>query len=326
LGGLIDGKNAEGETIAHYQPVNTQGITVSYNEHRYLSHDGLSLYYRDYGSGDNVVVCLPGLTRNSKDFEDLATHLAGRWRVLTPDLRGRGRSDHDPKPANYNAATYAADSWRLLDELGIRRVALIGTSLGGLVSMIMADQQPQRLRGVVVNDMGPDVPPAAVSRILQYVGRTPPAKDWAAAARDAKLNYGLAFPGLPETFWERHVRHYWKEDEQGRPVPDMDPAIGDALRKAYGALKILRWLRRAGLLKRVRGVPIDPWDLYSALTMPALLLRGELSDVLTEDTVVRMQRSKPDLEVVRVPDRGHAPLLDEPRALEAVNRFLTRLP
>jgi pimeloyl-ACP methyl ester carboxylesterase len=301
------------------------GKSVRYTEHRYPSRDGLSLYYRDYGAGDDVAVCLPGLTRNCKDFEDLASYLSGRWRVLTPDLRGRGRSDHDPKPSNYNAATYARDTWRLLDTLGVRRVALIGTSLGGLISTIMADQQPERLRGVVINDMGPEVPPAAVNRILQYVGRTPPAESWAAAARDAQQTYGLAFPDLPDTFWQSHVRLYWKENEQGKPVPDFDPAIGDALRKAQSALKVLRWLRRAGLLRRVRGVPIDPWDAFHALTMPCLLLRGELSDVLAEDTVAKMQLAKPDLEVVRVPNRGHAPLLNEPAAREAIDRFLVRL-
>jgi len=298
---------------------------VSFTEHHYPSHDGLSLYYRDYGSGDDVVVCLPGLTHNSKDFEDLAGHLVGAWRVLTPDLRGRGRSDYDPNPANYNAGTYARDIWRLLDILGIRQVALIGTSLGGLVSLIMAYQQPKRLRGVVINDMGPDVPRAAVQRILKYVGRTAPAADWTSAARDAAKNYGLAFPGVSDDFWQSQVRLYWKENEQGNPVPDCDPAIGNALRKAQSAMKILRLLRRFGLLKQVRSIPIDPWDLFRALTMPALLLRGELSDVLTEDTVARMQSAKPDLKVVRVPDRGHAPLLDEFVARDAIDRFLEGL-
>ncbi len=302
---------------------------MSYTEHHYASHDGLSLYYRSYGSGDDVVVCLPGLTRNCKDFEDLANHLSGhlarRWRVITPDLRGRGRSDYDPKPSNYNVVTYAGDTWRLLDDLGIRRAALVGTSLGGLISLTMAARQPERLRGVVINDMGPDVPPAAVSRILQYVGRLPAAENWAAAAREAQQNYGLAFPDLPYEFWERHVHHYWKEDSPGKIVPDMDPAIGDALRKVHGAMKILTWLRRFGLLKRVRGIPIDPWELFDALTMPALLLRGELSDVLTEETAARMQSVKPDLQVVVVPNRGHAPLLDEPEALGAIDRFLDGL-
>ena len=303
---------------------------MSYSEHHFVSHDGLSLYYRSYGAGDDVVVCLPGLTRNCKDFEELAEHLAGNvtrpWRVLTPDLRGRGRSDRDPKSANYHPGTYVRDTWTLLDGLGVDRVALIGTSLGGLMSMIMADQQPKRLRGVVLNDVGPELPPEAVGRILQYVGRTPPASDWAAAAAAAKQNYGLAFPDAPDSFWDRYVRLSWAENPEGRPEPDMDPAIGEALRKAQDAVRLLRRLRRWGLLKRVGGVPIDTWDAFRAVTMPCLLLRGELSDVLTEDIVARMQRAKPDLAVQCVPERGHAPLLDEPVARAAIDGFLQRLP
>ena len=118
---------------------------MSYTEHHYRSRDGLSLYYRSYGSGDDVVICLPGLTRNSKDFEDLAKHLSTRWRVISPDLRGRGRSDHDPKTSHYFAGTYVKDVWTLLDGLDIERFAIIGTSLGGLMAMIMADQQAVRL-------------------------------------------------------------------------------------------------------------------------------------------------------------------------------------
>jgi pimeloyl-ACP methyl ester carboxylesterase len=306
---------------------------MSFSEHRFESHDGLSLYYRDYGrdygNGGDVAVCLPGLTRNSRDFEGLAGHLAGSpqrpWRVLSPDLRGRGCSDHDPRPANYHPGTYVRDTWALLDRLGVRRVALIGTSLGGLMSMIMADQQPDRLRGVVLNDVGPEIPPEAVARILQYVGRTPPAPDWRSAAAEARQNYGLAFPGVPDEFWERYVRLSWKENAEGRPAPDMDPAIGDALRKAQGAVRILRGLRRMRLLRRVGGVPIDTWDAFAGLTMPCLLLQGELSDVLTDDIVSRMRDRKPDLEVVRVPGRGHAPLLDEPIARAAIDTFLARL-
>jgi pimeloyl-ACP methyl ester carboxylesterase len=307
---------------------------VSHTEQRFTSHDGLSLYYRDFGGGEDVVVCLPGLTRNCKDFEDLAEHLArpgsagapNGWRVITPDLRGRGRSDHDPKPANYHPGTYVRDTWRLLDGLGIDRVALIGTSLGGLMSMIMADQQPARLRGVVLNDVGPEVPPEAVGRILQYVGRSPPAASWEAAAEEARRNYGLALPGVADDFWGRYARLSWKENAAGKPAPDMDPAIGDALRRAQGAVKLLRWLRRRGLVKRVRGLPIDTWDAFAAVTMPCLLLHGALSDVLTADIVRRMQERKPHLEVVQVPDRGHAPLLDEPIARAAIDDFLARHP
>jgi len=298
---------------------------MSYTEHHYRSEDGLSLYYRNYGSGDDVVICLPGLTRNSKDFEDLAGHLSTRWRVISPDLRGRGRSDHDPKPSHYFAGTYVRDVWTLLDGLGIRNFAIIGTSLGGLMAMIMADQQADRLRGVVLNDIGPEFPPDAVARILQYVGRTPPAPDWNTAATLIQEKYGLAFPGLGDDFWQNFVRLSYRENEEGHPEPDMDRAIGDALRRAHGALKFLQWLRRLGLKRRVAGVNIDSWDSFRAMVMPCLLLRGELSDVLTKEMTDRMQSVKPDLETVTVPERGHAPLLDEPVARSAIDSFLGRL-
>lgn len=298
---------------------------MSYTEHHYRSRDGLSLYYRSYGSGANVVLCLPGLTRNCKDFEDLAEHLAGQWRVISPDLRGRGQSARDPKPGHYKLGTYVRDVWKLLDELGIGRVTVIGTSLGGLMAMVMAEQQAQRLRGVVLNDIGPEVPPEAVARILQYAGRTPPAEDWQAAAAQARQAYGLAYPDMPEDFWSAHIRLSYRENAEGRLEPDMDPAIGAVLRQPPACLKWLQWLRRHGLMRRLGGISIDPWDSFRALTMPCLLLHGALSDVLTGDIVQRMQAVKPGLEVVTVPDRGHTPLLDEPIALAAIDRFLQRI-
>jgi len=298
---------------------------MNYTQHHYRSHDDLSLYYRSYGAGDDVVICLPGLTRNCKDFEDLAGHLSTRWRVISPDLRGRGESDHDPEPSHYHAGTYVRDIWTLLDGQGIGRFAIIGTSLGGMMAMIMADQQASRLRGIVLNDIGPEFPPEAVARILQYVGRTPPVEDWDAAAKQAQQNYGLAFPDLGDEFWLDHIRQYYRVNEEGKPVPDIDPAIGDALRRAYKAVKLLGWLRRLRLKRRIFGVNIDPWDSFRAVTMPCLLLHGELSDVLTREIVDRMQSVKPDLEVMTVPDRGHAPLLNEAVARRAVDRFLERL-
>ena len=298
---------------------------MNYTQHHYRSHDDLSLYYRSYGSGDDVVICLPGLTRNCKDFEDLAGHLSTRWRVISPDLRGRGESDHDPEPSHYHAGTYVRDIWALLDGLGIDRFAIIGTSLGGMMAMIMADQQAARLRGIVMNDIGPEFPPDAVARILQYVGRTPPVADWPAAAKQAQQNYGLAFPDMGDEFWLDHIRQSYRVNEEGKPAPDIDPAIGDALRRGYKVVKFLGWLRRLGLKRRVFGVNIDPWDSFRAITMPCLLLHGELSDVLTREIVDRMQSVKPDLEVITVPERGHAPLLNEAVAQRAVDRFLERL-
>jgi pimeloyl-ACP methyl ester carboxylesterase len=295
---------------------------MNYSEHHYQSADGLSLYYREYGSGENVVVCLAGLTRNSKDFEDLANHLSAGWRVICPDFRGRGQSDRDPKIAHYHPGKYVADVWTLVDQLNIEKFVLIGTSLGGLVTMIMADQQAHRIRAVVLNDIGPEVPPEAVARILQYVGRMPPVNDWESAAAQVRQAYELAIPGMPDEFWPAFTRRSYRENADGRPAPDMDPGIGEAARKAQGTIKVLRWLRRHGCLRRVGGVNIDPWDSFAALTMPTLLLRGELSDVLSAETVVRMQDVKQDLETVIVPGRGHAPLLDEPVARAAIDQFL----
>jgi pimeloyl-ACP methyl ester carboxylesterase len=297
---------------------------MSYTEHRYRSHDGLSLYYREYGNAERVLLCLPALTRNCKDFEDFAEQYASRFRLICPDFRGRGLSDRDPKPARYHPGTYTRDVWTLLDSLGISRVIVIGTSLGGLVAMIMAAQQMHRLTGVVLNDVGPELPPEAVARILQYVGRTPAVADWPAAARQAQASYGLAIPDLGPEFWLEFARRTYRETGSGMLAPDMDPAIGDTLRNAQGISRVLRRLRRLGLVRRVGGVPIDMWDAFRAVTMPCLLLRGALSDVLPTHLVARMQAAKPDLQVAEIPNRGHAPLLNEPEARAALEEFLAR--
>jgi pimeloyl-ACP methyl ester carboxylesterase len=278
---------------------------MSYTEHHYRSHDGLSLYYRDYGSGESVVICLPGMSRNSKDFEDLAEHLSIQWRVICPDFRGRGQSAWDPDPANYHPFTYANDTWTMLDDIGIRRFVVIGTSLGGMTAMVMANQQAERPRAVIMNDIAPEIPPDAAARILTYIGRTPPVPNWIVAATLARQNYEQALPGLSDDFWLSYVRCFYREDESGQIVPDMDPAIGDALRKSASA-------------------GFDTWGLFAALSMPCLLLRGALSDILTPETAKQMQVRKPDLELVVVPERGHAPLLDEESARAAIDNFLDR--
>lgn len=296
---------------------------MSYQEHRYTSHDGLSLYYREYGNGPDVVICLPGLTRNSGDFENLAEHLADRFRVITPDLRGRGQSDRDPKWKQYLPPTYVQDAWGLMDGLGIDKAFVIGTSLGGLMAMIMADQQAQRLRGVVMNDIGPEVPDSAIARLLEYVGRTEPQPDWATAAEVSRLNYQVAYPDEDTEFWEKQTRIAWAEKADGSVVPNYDPAIGDALRHAAKAAGLVRFLKKLGV-RRLKGINLDPWDNFRKMDMPVLVLRGAISDILTRETVAAMREVKPDLEVVEVPGRGHAPVLDEPTAREAIDQFLRR--
>ncbi|MCJ7558783.1 MAG: alpha/beta hydrolase [Gammaproteobacteria bacterium] len=298
---------------------------MSYSEHHYRSNDGLKLYYRVYGSNENVLICLPGLTRNCKDFEKLAEHLASGWTVITPDLRGRGQSEHDPKFRNYRPGTYVSDTWSLLDSLGLTRVVVIGTSLGGLMAMIMADQQPQRIRAVVLNDVGPELPPAAVARILTYAGRTPPADNWDLASEQVRQAYALAYPKESADFWRDFTRLSYRQVDSGKVEPDIDPAIGEALRKSRGILKFLQWLRKHGLKRKVGGVNIDTWDSFRAISMPCLLLHGEISDVLTPEIVGRMIAVNPQLQVCTVPDRGHAPSLDEPVARSAIDGFLDRI-
>ncbi len=297
-----------------------------YTGHRYQSVDGLSLYYRDYGSSDHVLVCLPGLTRNSKDFEDLALRYASDWRVITPDIRGRGQSDWDPVPSRYQHLTYVNDIWKLVDELGIQNFVILGTSLGGLIAMLMAAQQPNRLHGIVLNDIGPVVPDEAVSRITQYVGRIPPEPDWQAAAARVREVYATTFPNRPDSFWLSHARLSMRETSDGSIVPDMDPAIGRVLRKNYRLVKMVRFLRRFWLVKNAAELIRNGyWQQFRNMSMPVLLLHGADSDVLPLETVEEMQAVHPKMETITVADRGHAPFLDEPEALAAIDKFLARL-
>lgn len=278
-------------------------------ERHFLSADGLSLHYMSYGadSARAPILCLPGLTRNARDFEDLAPRLGADRRALAPDMRGRGRSEWDPDWRNYKPRIYVADVWRLLDELGIDRVVVIGTSLGGLMAMIMAAEHPERLAGAILNDIGPEVAPEGLARISEYTGRLPPVEGWEAAVAQSREIYGDALPGLSDAQWARLARRSYRENEDGTISPDMDPNIGRALREQGGT-------------------PGDTWALFDALRdIPTLVLRGELSDILSAETLARMQARKPDLQVATIPRRGHVPLLDEPESLAAIDAFLARL-
>jgi pimeloyl-ACP methyl ester carboxylesterase len=299
---------------------------MNYTEHHSTSFDGLSLYHREYGAPDNsnVVLCLPGLTRNSADFEAIATHLAARYRVLSPDLRGRGQSANDPNWKQYLPPTYVRDMWKLLDELHIEKVVILGTSLGGLMGMIMADQQPERLRGLVLNDIGPEVAPGAMERLMTYVGKTQRQPDWATAIATTRANYELAYPDENEEFWALQSRATWREAADGKLEPAYDPAIGQAVVHAVKSLKLIGWLRKLGF-KRLKGLNLNPWDNFRAVTMPCLLLHGELSDILIPDIIERMRLVKPDMTTVTVRGRGHVPTLSEPEAQVALDEFLGRL-
>ncbi len=281
-------------------------MSTATSGHYFQSCDGLNIFYRDFGGQNDgtPVICLPGLTRNSRDFDDLANYLSNRRRVITVDFRGRGYSDYDPNWQNYHPLTYVSDVWALLDLLNIRRVIIVGTSLGGLCAMVMAAQQGERISGVVMNDIGPEINPAGIARISEYTGRAAPVTTWAEAAQQTKDIYGEWLPGFSDDDFMRMARRAFREIENDSPRLDMDINIGRAVREV-------------GPQKG------DPWKLYSALIdTPVTLLWGVLSDILTADIIEEMKTVKPDLEVVPVADRGHVPLLDEPESLRAIDAFL----
>jgi len=284
---------------------------TGFRGHRWLSRDGLQLYARIYesaGAGAPAVLCLPGLTRNSRDFESLAQHLAPRYRVICPDLRGRGLSARDPVWQNYQPATYVPDLVALTGSLGLKRFAIVGTSLGGLLAMLLPSVLPGAVAGIVLNDIGPEVDPAGAERIRGYAGRLPPVRNWEEAVAQLKTVFGAAWPGLSEQTWQVLARRSFREDETGVPVLDVDPKVGEAMRAAPEA-----------------AVP-DLWPLYATLKpVPALAIRGMLSDILSEATFARMQREKPDLVALSVPNRGHVPLLDEPECIAAIDAFLQQV-
>ena len=280
---------------------------TEYRPYTYASSCGrLELFARDYPGERPALLLMHGLTRNSADFEPLAEHLAGNYRLIVPDQRGRGLSQHDPDPANYRPDTYASDMFALLDGLGIERAALIGTSMGGLMAMIMAALQPARVSAIVINDIGPELAPAGLERIAGYVGTGAAFSSWQAAAeRCAAINRD-AFPDFEPRDWEAFARRTCLVGEDGSVAFAYDAAIDQAFANVGDA------------------APADLWQLWQALgEKPVLLVRGALSDLLTTDTVQRMKQSHQGPFVyVEVPRRGHAPLLNEAGALAAIEGFL----
>ena len=278
------------------------------------SHDGrLQLFGRGYGPPDarRTILCLHGLTRNSLDFDDLASRLADRGdQVLAFDQRGRGRSGRDADPANYRLDVYARDMLAALERFGVEHAVLIGTSMGGLMSMLMAATAPQRVVGMVLNDVGPEIDPKGVDRIRSYVGKRPPPATWQEAANLVAGDNGLAFPDYGPDDWLAFARRVYAEDAEGRLTASYDPAIAAGLQPGAAAT----------------AAP-DLWPLWDALgAFPILAIRGELSDLLSSATLEEMARRHPGMQAAVIPRRGHAPMLDEPVALEAIEGFLASLP
>jgi len=269
--------------------------------------DGLRLHYRDYpGAADKPpLLCLPGLTRNARDFAEFAERYSPRFRVIALDFRGRAASDYDPLPARYNPLTYAGDVIELLDQLGIAQAIFVGTSLGGLVTMVIAATAPQRIAAAIVNDVGPDVDPAGIDRILSYVGNDVRFKSWDEAAATIAANYGGNFERYTHADWLAMAKRNCRE-ENGEVRFDYDMAIAEPFRTAGPAPQV------------------DLWPLFAALGhKPLLVIRGEKSDLLTAQTAEKMKAVAPGMTLAVVPGVGHAPELNEPEAIAAIDEFLS---
>jgi pimeloyl-ACP methyl ester carboxylesterase len=286
----------------------------NYEDVWYQSGDGLRLYARDYPCGDGAlqspttVLCMHGLTRNSADFDALAGHLSGSYRVLSVDQRGRGRSDYDSVTRNYTPLTYVQDMFTLLDQLDLAEVILVGTSLGGLMSFLMSAMQPRRIRAMIINDIGPEVDPRGLERIKSYVGKSTPVASWDDAVARAREIAEVAFPDFSDEQWLDFTRGIYRE-EDGVFTLDYDPAISQPLDDDDSGV-----------------VPPDLWAVFDAIkSIPMLLIRGESSDILARSCVDGMRSRKADLQVAQIPRRGHAPTLTEPASIAAIDVFLSQL-
>jgi pimeloyl-ACP methyl ester carboxylesterase len=283
-------------------------MTSLYRE-RYLSaQDGLQLYYRDYGDERSPripLLCLTGLTRNSQDFADLAERFALSRRVICPDYRGRGRSAYDADWRNYDPMIYLNDIGHILMANDIHRFVVIGTSLGGLLAMGLAVTRPTGIAAAVINDIGPDVDPGGLKRIIAFIGADRPQPDWpSAVAMLRKSLPRLAIKDAP--WWERFARATYREGKDGMLHFDWDIALVEPLRRSRGQIQ-------------------DLWPIFRALRdTPTLVVRGAISDVLTADGLSRMIAAKPDLAAVTVPGLGHTPTLDEPEIRGVLDDFIAR--
>jgi pimeloyl-ACP methyl ester carboxylesterase len=284
-------------------------MAAAYEDRYWTSSDGLNLHYRNYpgpeGSARLPVLCLHGLTRNARDFAALAEALAPSRRVIVPEMRGRGLSAYAADSATYTPTTYVADVEALLAEQGIDRFIPIGTSMGGLMTMLMAAARPGRMAAVVMNDIGPEVQSAGLDRISGYVGQGRSYPTWVHAARGLAEAHGGAFPDFDLDQWLDLAKRTMVVSQSGRIVFDYDMAIAEPFAKAGNA------------------APPNLWLAFEALRdVPMLLVRGALSDLLSPDTVKQMAVRNPKMRTLTVPRIGHAPTLDEPEVREAILALL----
>jgi pimeloyl-ACP methyl ester carboxylesterase len=284
----------------------------TWNDIYFSARDGLRLYARHYpvpGSARRPVLCLAGLTRNSRDFHDLATALARPDRagrdVYAVDCRGRGRSEHDRDWNNYSLLVELNDVLDFMTMKGLHDAAVVGTSRGGLLAMMMAVLRPTALGAVVLNDIGPVIERDGLARIVAYVGRVPLPKDWAEATKLAREMNQRQFTAVPDEQWVDYARA-WFNDDNGLPASGYDASISKAFSLMDGPIPAL-------------------WPQFGALTqVPVLAIRGENSDILSEKTLAEMRARHPRLTAITVRGQGHAPLLKDAPTIGTIAEFLAR--
>jgi len=282
-----------------------------WEDRSWTSGDGLKLHFRDY-AGDTAkppILCFHGLTRNARDFEALAQRLAGEWRVLCPDMRGRGDSDYARDPMTYTPKHYVADVEALLAAEGIERFVAIGTSLGGLMTMMLAAPDPARIAAAVINDVGPEIEAAGLARIREYVGQGRSYETWVHAARALQEANRQIYPAWQLPDWLRMAKRCMVIGSGGRIVYDYDMNIAEPFEADNGPAP----------------EPAVMWGMYEAVARrPLLILRGAHSDILSAEVAARMNVRGAASELVTVPGVGHAPTLDEDEAVAAIGRLLAR--
>lgn len=281
-----------------------------FSERSWQSPDGLELYFRDYAgddSGKPPVVCLHGLTRNSRDFEGLAPHIAAKGhRVIVPDMRGRGQSAYADDSATYAVPTYVADLMALLEQEKIERYVSVGTSMGGLMTMLVAQFAPEKIAGAVINDIGPVVDPRGIDKIKTYLGKGGSFPTWMHAARSLEEVHGESHPTFDANDWIAMAKRSMTLCNNGRIAFDYDMKIAEPFNDADE-----------------NAVPPDLWPGFEALAgKPLLIVRGGVSEILSEETLGEMQSRAPDADTVVVPKAGHAPTLDEPEVRSAIDSLL----
>lgn len=269
----------------------------------YQSPDGITLSYLDEGEGFPLL-CLAGLTRNAQDFDYLVPHLPN-VRVIRPDYRGRGKSDW-ADPTTYTIPVETGDILALLDHLNLEKVAILGTSRGGLIAMGLASVAKQRLLGVCLNDIGPVIEKSGLETIMDYVGRSPTQKTYSDAAQ-TRTRFLPGFHDVSDERWLAEVKAHYLETETGLELR-YDPRLRDAF-TAFSK------------------VPVpDLWPYFDALNgLPLALLRGETSEILSVETTTEMRERRPDMHFAQVANRGHVPFLDEPESLRTIHSWLEEM-